>query len=185
MGLLRIVLRTLLLALCLGAGVGYAAGPREYEVKAVFLFNFSQFVDWPDGAFGDERSPLVIGVLGEDPFGAALDEAVRGETVNGRPLAVRRYEKVEDVDACHILFIDRTQREQLERILDTLTARSCLTVSDAENFATAGGIIQFVTIDNRIRLQINLDAAKLANLTISSKLLRPAQIVTTRRAVSG
>jgi hypothetical protein len=169
----------LLLWLCAGAA-GAAGGPGEYEVKAVFLFNFSQFVDWPASAFADDRSPLVVGVLGQDPFGAALDEAVRGETVNGRPLSIRRYERIEDVDACHILFIERTQQEQLDQILESLRDRSCLTVSDAEGFASAGGIIQFVTIDNRIRLQINLDAAKLANLTISSKLLRPAQIVTTK-----
>ena len=169
----------LLLWFCVGAARA-AGGPGEYEVKAVFLFNFSQFVDWPASAFPDDRSPLVVGVLGQDPFGAALDEAVRGETVNGRPLSIRRYERIEDVDACHILFIERTQQEQLDQILESLRDRSCLTVSDAEGFAAAGGIIQFVTIDNRIRLQINLDAAKLANLTISSKLLRPAQIVPTK-----
>ena len=72
-----------------------AAAPTEYQVKAVFLFNFSQFVDWPPASFADGRSPLVIGVLGRDPFGATLDEIVRGETVNGRPLVVRRYESID------------------------------------------------------------------------------------------
>jgi hypothetical protein len=180
MGLLRARAAFLLLLWLCTSAAGAAGGPGEYEVKAVFLFNFSQFVDWPESAFADDRSPLVVGVLGQDPFGAALDEAVRGETVNGRPLSIRRYERIEDVDACHILFIERTQQARLQQILQSLRDRSCLTVSDTDGFASAGGIIQFVTIDNRIRLQINLDAAKLANLTISSKLLRPAQIVTTK-----
>lgn len=181
MGLLKSLRVVVLLASSLvPGGAGFAQGASEYDVKAVFLFNFSQFVDWPNSAFADEQAPLVIGVLGGDPFGSALEEAVRDETVNGRPLAVRRYARVEDVADCHILFIDRAQQAQLPEILGALSERHCLTVSDAEGFAHAGGVIQFVTIDNRIRLQINLDAAKMANLTISSKLLRPAHIVTTK-----
>ncbi len=163
-------------------GPSAAAAPTEYEVKAVFLFNFSQFVDWPAHAFPDEQAPLVIGVLGEDPFGAALDELVRGETVHGRRLEVRRYQDVETIDVCHILFIDRSRRGRLERILSELDNRAVLTVGDSEDFARTGGIIEFVTIDNRIRLQINLDAARLAELTISSKILRPATIVATDKA---
>jgi hypothetical protein len=152
--------------------------PTEYQVKAIFLFNFSQFVDWPAAAFADERSPLVIGVLGSDPFGTTLDEIVRGETVNGRPLEVRRYDAVEQIDdACHILFIERSQDERLDAVLAALKGRSVLTVGDFEGFARRGGIIRFVTVGNKIRLRVNLAAAQDAKLTISSKLLRPAHIV--------
>jgi len=153
------------------------AAPTEYEVKAVFLFNFSQFVDWPAASFADGRSPLVIGVLGSDPFGTTLDEIVRGETVNGRPLEVRRYESVEQIDACHILFIERSQDERLDAVFAALEGRNVLTVGDFEGFARRGGIIRFVTVGNKIRLRVNLAAAQEENLTISSKLLRPAQIV--------
>lgn len=151
--------------------------PTEYQVKAVFLFNFSQFVDWPPAAFADGRSPLVIGVLGRDPFGAMLDEIVRGETVNGRPLAVRRYESVEQVEACHILFIDRSQDSHLDADLAALKGRSILTVGDFDGFARRGGIVRFATVGNKIRLRVNLAAAQQAKLTISSKLLRPAEIL--------
>jgi hypothetical protein len=151
--------------------------PTEYQVKAVFLFNFSQFVDWPASSFPDGRAPLVIGVLGNDPFGATLDEIVRGETVNGRPLEVRRYDSVEQIDACHILFIARSQDEQLDAVFATLKGRNVLTVGDLEGFARRGGIIRFVTVGNKIRLRVNLAAAQDAKLAISSKLLRPAQIV--------
>ena len=153
------------------------AAPTEYQVKAVFLFNFSQFVDWPETSFADGRSPLVIGVLGGDPFGATLDEIVRGETVNGRLLVVRRYRSVEEIDACHILFIDSSQEEKLDAVLAALKGRNVLTVGDFTGFARRGGIIRFVTVGNRIRLRVNLAAAQDAKLAISSKLLRPAQIV--------
>jgi hypothetical protein len=167
-----------LLSLAAVPGLAQAPpAPTEYQVKAVFLFNFSQFVDWPAASFADGRSPLVIGVLGRDPFGTTLDEIVSGETVNGRPLAVRRYDSVDKVDTCHILFVDRSQAEQVDAILAALKGRSVLTVADFEGFARHGGIIRFITVDNKIRLRVNLAAAQEAKLTISSKLLRPAHIV--------
>src|SRR6266542_5258052 len=169
-------------ALCLAHGSGLAAQSAptpEYRLKAVFLFNFAQFVEWPASAFPEPDTPLVIGVLGDDPFGAYLDETVRGERVNDRPLTVRRYRRVEEIGACHILFISRQEQGHLDQILDSLKGRSILTVGDAEGFASRGGMIRFTTEQNRIRLRVNLDAARAANLTISSKLLRPAQIVST------
>src|SRR5207247_2374380 len=103
----------------------------EYQLKAVFLFNFTQFVEWPTNAFPETRTPLVIGVLGEDPFGAYLDETVRGEKVNDRPLVVQRYHRVEEIKACHVLFISRSEREKLELIFANLKGRNILTVGDA------------------------------------------------------
>jgi hypothetical protein len=151
----------------------------EYQVKAVFLFNFAQFVEWPPSAFPDSAAPLVLCVLGEDPFGPYLDETVRGETVQAHPLAVQRSQRVEEIRNCHILFVGRQEQERLEEILDTLKGRPTLTVSDADGFAGRGGMIRFMIDRNRIRLRINLEAARAANLTLSSKLLRPAQIVRT------
>jgi hypothetical protein len=157
--------------------VAQASASPEYQLKAVFLFNFAQFVEWPAGAFAGPDTPLVIGVLGEDPFGSYLDETVRGETVNGRPYEVQRYRGVEEIGTCHILFVSRRGADRLQGVLDSLRGRSILTVSDAEGFAGRGGMIRFVTDRNRIRLRINLEAAQAADLTLSSKLLRPAQIV--------
>jgi hypothetical protein len=151
----------------------------EYQVKAVFLYNFAQFVEWPASAFPDSAAPLVICVLGEDPFGPYLDETVRGEAVQAHPLIVQRSSRVEEIRSCHILFVGRQEQDRLDEILDTLQGRSALTVSDADDFAKRGGMIRFVTDRNRIRLRINLEAARDAHLTLSSKLLRPAQIVRT------
>ena len=154
-----------------------AAIPAEYQVKAVFLFNFAQFVDWPSNVFPEAQTPLVIGVLGEDPFGAYLDETVRGEKVNNRPVIVQRYRRIGEIKACHVLFISRSEVDRLEQILASLKGQSILTVGDFDGFARRGGMIRFVTEKNKIRLRIGLETAKAANLVISSKLLRPAEIV--------
>jgi hypothetical protein len=151
---------------------------KDYQVKAVFLFNFAQFVEWPASAFADASSPIVIGVLGEDPFGTYLDETVRGEKVDNRPLEVQRYRRVDEIKACHILFISRSEASQLEQILVSLKDRSLLVVGDGDDFARRGGMIRLATIQNKIRLIINVEAAKTASLTISSKLLRSAELVT-------
>ena len=178
------LMRELLLPLILWALAGgtapvntLAQSSPEYQLKAVFLFNFAQFVEWPASAFPEPDTPLSICILGEDPYGRYLDETVRGETVANHPLTVRRYRTVEEIRGCHILFVSRQEQGHLGEILDSLQGHSVLTVSDAEGFARRGGMIRFVTDHNRIRLRINLEAAKAANLTLSSKLLRPAQIV--------
>jgi uncharacterized protein DUF4154 len=152
----------------------------EYRVKAVFLFNFAQFVEWPPGAFPDSQAPVVIGVLGEDPFGSLLEETVRGEALGGRPFQVRRYHTVDEIKACQILFISRSESDRLQEILAGLKGRPILTVGDGEGFSVRGGMVRFVMDKNRIRLRINLEAAQAANLTISSKLLRSAEIVTSK-----
>jgi hypothetical protein len=151
--------------------------PPEYQLKAVFLFNFAQFVEWPPEAFPEAQTPLVIGVLGEDPFGAYLDETVRGETVNNRSLVVHRYRRVEEIETCHVLFISRSEAGRLEQILASLKGRNILTVGDMAGFARRGVMIRFLTEKNKIRLRVNLAATKDTNLVISSKLLRPAEII--------
>ena len=143
----------------------------EYQIKAVFLFNFAQFVEWPAGAFPQAATPLVIGILGEDPFNGYLDETVRGETVNSHPLVVQRFRAVEEVKACHILFISRGETQRLTQILASLKGRYILVVSDA---GQQGEMIKFFTEKNKIRLRINAEATRAAGLTISSKLLRLA-----------
>jgi YfiR/HmsC-like len=162
----------------LATGAVYAAAvPSEYQVKAVFLFNFAQFVDWPAGAFPRPDAPFVIGVLGQDPFGVQLDEVVRGETINKRPLVVKRYRNVTDVQDCNILFIGSTESGHLDEVLAAVKGRSILTVGDADPAGQRGVMIRLVNEHNRIRLRIDVGAAKAGNLTISSKLLRPAEIV--------
>jgi hypothetical protein len=184
-GLARGLSLMLLAVLVLVSPVEMNAAPqapeiREYQIKAVFLYNFAEFVDWPPGSFPSGQAPLVIGILGEDPFGTYLDEAVKGESINGRQIVIQRFGNLEDASACQILFISKSQYEQLDPILYRLSGRSILTVSDIADFAHRGGMIGFVVENSKVRLRINVRAVKEAHLTISSKLLRPAQIVSMR-----
>jgi hypothetical protein len=169
--------RPWLVALLLIAAPCWAAAPSEYQVKAVFLFNFAQFVQWPARAFPDPGSPFVIGILGKDPFGPELEAVVRGETVDNRPLVIERYRTIGELHNCNILFIGRTEMGELPHILEALKGRSILTVTDAEDGDPSGVMIRLVTRSNRIRLRIDVGAARAGNLVISSKLLRPAEIV--------
>jgi hypothetical protein len=162
-------------------GPAAAAPPApapEYAIKAVFLFNFAQFVDWPETAFASATSPIVIGVLGDDPFGPYLDDLVRPEKIGGRPLAVRRFRRPEEVGECQILFVSRALAGRFDQIKPRLAGRNLLTVADVEGFCQQGGIVLFVTENGKIRLRINTEAAKAAGLTISSKLLRSATLYT-------
>jgi hypothetical protein len=153
------------------------ATSKEYRVKAVFVYNFAHFIAWPPSAFSTPNAPIVIGVLGDEPFASDLDELVRGETANNHPLVVQRYQEIGQIKTCHILFVSRSAAKQLEQIVANLRSRSVLTVGDSDNFAQRGGMIRLVTENNKIRFRVNVEAAKAANLTISSKLLRAAEIV--------
>lgn len=150
---------------------------QEYDLKAVFLFNFAEFVEWPADAFAGASSPFTIGVLGDDPFGRSLDEIVANETVRNRKLVVRRYESVEQIDACQILFISASETTRLDHIFDWLGHRSILTVGETKEFSAHAGAVAFDISQRRLRLRINLAASDDARLIISSKLLRQAQIV--------
>jgi YfiR/HmsC-like len=169
--------RGLILALALSCtSVASGQASREYDVKAAFLYNFITFTEWPADAFSEPGSPYVIGVLGDDPFGPVLDEMVNGEKINMRPLVVRRFKRIEDMHRCHILFICASEAYHLPEILRRLKGQPVLTVSDLSGFAETGGDIGFVSA-SRIKLFINPAALRSANLAVSSKLLRLAQLV--------
>lgn len=178
MAVLTARIRATAVALVIAAGLlggrPALAAPTAPQVEAVFLFYFSQFVDWPADAFAGQSSPIVIGVLGDDPFDGALDQAVAGERVNGRPIVVRRLKSLADATGCHILYISSSEAAQLPQILSSLKGRNVLTVSDLDDFVQSGGMIRFVLIDQRVRLRINAQAAQAAGLKLSSKLLRVA-----------
>ena len=144
------------------------------EVKAVFLYNFSRFVTWPPPTSNNSNSSFIIGILGNDPFGSFLESVVEGEKVDGRPIIIRRYGDAHDVKDCQILYINKRNASGIAKELQN---RSILTVSDTDDFATDGGMIRFSFVNNKIRLQINAKTAKTANLTISSKLLRVAEVI--------
>lgn len=155
---------------------------KEYRVKAIFLFNFVQFIDWPPDAFAEKDSPLIIGVLGENPFGNYLHETIYQEKRSNHPLMVRRYEDVENVKDCHILFVNPDNFDEMASIVDDLTNRHVLIVGEAsEAFMQRGGMIGFFLENGKIRMKINPEAVKQADLKISSKLLRVADIYNNKK----
>ncbi len=147
---------------------------NEYEVKAAFLYKFASFVEWPSES-GNE--PLCIAVVGQDPFGASLDDVVKGKSINGRGFLIKRFKPGEDTTGCHIVFISTSERSRVRSILDRLHGVSALTVSDIPGFCQAGGIINFELVDQKVRFEINPQAADRARLKLSSKLLSVAKIV--------
>ncbi len=159
--------------LCCAAITVQAQSTPAYQVKAAFLYNFTQFVEWPSGSYDGNRAPFVIGILGENPFGNYLDELVKDEKAGSRRIIIKKYRDVNDVKNCHILFINMPNPAEVVR---TLGNKSILTVSDADNFTREGGMVRFFTQNSKIRLQINPSAARAANLDISAKLLRIAEI---------
>jgi hypothetical protein len=171
------MLRALCVALSMVPAAYPAAPPGEYQVKAVYLFNFGQFVEWPAQAFSSPNDPFVICIVGADPFGSTIDEVVRGESLGTRPLEVRRFRKGDEIDRCNILFIGRTEATRLRDTLAAVKGRSVLTVTDIEGAERDGAIIVLFKKDNRIRMRINVAEAKASNLVISSKLLRPAEVI--------
>lgn len=164
--------------LALPAAAAPAPAPTgAVEVKTVFLFNFTKFVEWPPSAFPAPTSPIVIGVLGADPFGAVLDRTVAGETVNGRPVEIKRFKTLDELAPCHILFIAASHEGRVPEILRRLKRSETLTVADADGFASRGGAIQFRTEEGRLRFEISQEAAERAGLRVSSRLLGLASAV--------
>jgi hypothetical protein len=149
----------------------------EYQVKAIYLFNFGRFVQWPPNAMAAKGDAFSICVLGQDPFGASLDSTLAGETLEGKPLAVKRISTPRDAGECRILFISSTEENHLKEILVALDESSILTVSDMPAFSRRGGMIQFVLEGDKVRFEINLAKAETAKLTLSSELLKVATTV--------
>ena len=156
-----------------GSGPG---SPTEYQVKAAYLYNFPRFIEWPSSVHWDDQASITLCILGEDPFGGALEPA-QGKIVKGRKMVIKHCAKLDQLDKCHLLFVSRSEEKNLPEILAKIKNWNTLTVSDMEGFAQSGGVINFVTVEKKIRFEINLDAAERADLKISSKLLRLAKIV--------
>ncbi len=154
---------------------------REYLIKAAILFNFAKFAEWPAAAFADDEAAVRICVIGDNPFGSAL-ESINGKTVKDRTLLATPIATVEDAAACHILFVSASEGYRLEAILETVSGWPILTVADMGEFTNAGGIVALKQADDRSRLEINIGAAKKAGVKLSSKLLRLADTVSTQTA---
>lgn len=169
----------LLMVLSLGAPFTSKAAEEqtlEHQVKAAFLLNFTKFVDWPDAAFADQRSPIAICVLGEDPFGSALDQIVEGEVVEGRRVVVRRIKEAPAAKQCQVLFLSASIKD-VSAVLDSLSPGVLTVGEERDNFLRQGGVISFFIENRHVRFDISQSAAENAGLKLSSRLLRVARSV--------
>jgi len=177
--LVRLLGTALAMATAAAAPAGEPSpGTLEYPVKAAFLYQFARFVEWPAAPTG---SAFCIGVLGQDPFGAALDRAVEGKAVAGRPLAVRRAHRLEGLEGCPIVFVGSSEGEGLAAVLARTARWPALTVGESDEFARGGGMVRFFVDGNHVRFEINLEAAQGAGLRLSSRLLALARVTGARR----
>lgn len=153
----------------------------EYQLKAVFLFNFAKFVEWPQSSFPNVGSAFTIGIIGSDPFEGRLEKTVKDKNVNGHPIVVKTVKAIAEISACHILFVSDSERKRVAEILKVADENSVLTVGEMDRFTQLGGMIQFVMESNKVRFGINDNAAKRAHLSISAKLLSVAKWVESER----
>jgi hypothetical protein len=163
----------LLLMMSLG---GQGAASREYQIKAAMLFNFVQFVEWPSDAFPASNSPLVIAIMNPNPFGDVIDELVSGKTANGRSIVVRHCDTSDQIQGCQALYVPAARIADLDEIMHKIADKPVLSVGETDAFPWAGGIMKFYLEENKIRFEVNPDAAAHARLQISSKLMKLATI---------
>ena len=181
------VRRWAMAALFLFAALNLAAAQSatEYQVKAAFLFNFAKFVEWPADAFPTSDAPLQICVFGQDPFGGDFEQVIGDKKVNGHRLEIIHPSGVPQARSCQILFVTSSQKPQTREILQGIKGTSVLSVGDTPGFARAGGIINFVLDENRVRFEINPKAAERAHLKLSARLLTVAKLIVTEEESPG
>src|SRR6185437_3247798 len=154
-----------------------AASPSEYDVEAAYLYNFVKFVQWPVNALPPDGEPFCIGVLGEDPFRDGLKSLLNGKTAQGHPVVVEHFDDPAQAAHCQIVFVSLSETAGLPGILQRLSGASTLTVGDAPEFISRGGVVGFQVIGDRVRFNVNVQAAQASHLTLSSELLKVAHVV--------
>jgi hypothetical protein len=155
----------------------------EYQIKAGYLFNFTRFVEWPEKAFATTTSPIMICIVGNTPLTNTLSDTVVGKVVNGRAVSIKPVKATDELRGCNLVFVSAAQVGGIERILRRAKDMSVLSVGEAPNFAQSGGMINFFVQDNKVKLELNLDAAARANLKISAKLIAVSRLVSTRSVI--
>src|SRR5258706_7620521 len=175
------ICRLILLAVCAILSseplTSQSQGLSEHEIKAGFLFNFTKFVEWPEGTFADASTPIILGVVGENPFGNLLIETAAGKFVNGRPVVVRQFKDGQDLRSWNVLFITETDKKRMMETLGKLKGSQVLTVGEGSGFTQSGGMIALLVEGNRVRLEIDVQTAAEAHLKISAKVIAVARLV--------
>lgn len=177
-------LASTLFALLLGAAVTASAQPvgsaSEQSIKAAYLYKLADYVEWPSRALTRPQSPMTIGVLGDDSLVVELRAITRGRTVNGRPIRVRKVEVGGTLEGEHMLFVGASAMDDLGRLRDAARSHATLVVTETDDGLAQGSVINFRTVDQRIRFEVSLDSADSSDLKLSSRLLAVAERVDPR-----
>lgn len=159
------------------ASAAEAETSKEYQIKAAFVYNFTKFVDWPASSFLEKSTPIVIGVLGTNPFGAELNKAVEGRRVNGREILIRAVSTAAELSSVNAVFISASEAGRLKELLSSLKTKPILTIGEKESFTREGGTIAFVLDGDKIRFAINMESAEAAGIRVSAQLQKLAASV--------
>jgi YfiR/HmsC-like len=154
-----------------------SAALTENEIKAGFLYNFTKFVEWPEGVYADARSPITLGIAGDNPFGNLLTDTAAGKFVNGRPVVVRQFQEGQDLRSCQVLFIASPNKQYIAHALGKVKGSGVLTVGEGAAFTRSGGMIAFLVEGSKVRLEIDLAAVSEAHLKLSAKVIAVARLV--------
>ena len=171
------VMLSVVLILAFSPSAKAQRGAELNRLKAAFIFQFTNFVEWPEGTFEDNSSPFVIGVVGNDTVKDIIESAVQRKLIAGRKVSVRSFSSTGDMSSCHIIFVDESEGRNAPDIVDRHMDRPILTISDTDSFTKEGGVIRLYQQANKLRIEINVDAAERAKLKISSKLLSLSRLV--------
>lgn len=166
-----------LLVLWLTAVAAAQSDPSEYEVKAGLMLVFLEYIEWPEGAFANEDSPIVVGILGDDPFGSVLERTFADQQVNGRTVQLRRSRHAEDFKRAHLVFVSRSERNRVAEVLAILDEGHAATLSEIRGFCRRGGLLNFYIEDKKVRFEANPSAAQRRSIGIGAQLLKRARIV--------
>jgi hypothetical protein len=166
-------------AACIGSAQlpGQVSPMTPSEVRVGFVLNLVKFVDWPAISFPSSREPINFCIVGADPLGRALNQAIYAQLIKGRTVIVLKYKLRDDMRGCHVLYVNASEQARVSQILSGVVGSSVLTVSDARGFAEAGGVVQFAVEENRVHFSVNREAATQARLLISAKLLTLSSII--------
>jgi hypothetical protein len=180
---MRLLRPIIAIGICLSLALGASAqsldssDSSEYLIKAGFIYNFAKLVGWPGNAFAQADSPIVIGILGTDPFGGIIDRILADKKVDARRFVIKRLKWGMEFKDCDILFVGASEAVHLEEVIRAVKGLPILTIGETPGFARRGCIINLIVEDNKVRFEVNLDAAKQADLNVSSRLLALAKII--------
>ena len=163
--------RWLCLGLLLIPSLSDAQAIDEYEVKAAFLYNFTKFVEWPK----NDSDAFSICILGDDPFGPTIDQLVKGKTVNGKKLSVRRLKEAVEAKQCQIVYVRAEEKNKAAQLIEAVQKMPILTVGERGGFGKIGGLVYLSMMDDHVGVGINAPAAEAAGLKVSAKLLSLAK----------